>query len=343
MRGETTTTTPSLVVSREEEEEEEKSLFESLVLVTENFLHDDEKERLAEFVDRHVQLADAGCLRDDGEEEEDKEEEEEEETKDDDDDDDDDFADDAFVSGTYFWSKDAPPRCAAEEYCETLARYVTERTCFLDEDEDESTPSTSFAGCEYWIQDVAHDEAPKTYHTDCVLERDARTDGETTLAKRYPLCSTVYYGKTSKGGATVVFDKEEYEDMRKCVVCRPKENRLLTFRGDMWHGVCRDDRDEGEYQRVTFLVNFWKERPKCAKELPKELCRRSERWSERRSKECDEKETHRKEISLLTPDDAAWHKMKSEEREKHFKAWEAQNPNAFLKSSASVVLIEYSS
>ena len=46
----TTTTTPSLV-SREEEEEEEKSLFRSLVLVTENFLHDDEKERLAEFVD----------------------------------------------------------------------------------------------------------------------------------------------------------------------------------------------------------------------------------------------------------------------------------------------------
>ena len=80
MRGETTTTTPSLV-SREEEEEEEKSLFESLVLVTENFLHDDEKERLAEFVDRHVQLADAGCLRDDGEEEEDKEEEEEERQK----------------------------------------------------------------------------------------------------------------------------------------------------------------------------------------------------------------------------------------------------------------------
>ena len=173
MRGETTTTTPSLV-SREEEEEEEKSLFESLVLVTENFLHDDEKERLAEFVDRHVQLADAGCLRDDGEEEEDKEEEEEGETKDDDDDDfADDFADDAFVSGTYFWSKDAPPRCAAEEYCETLARYVTERTCFLDEDEDESTPSTSFAGCEYWIQDVAHDEAPKTYHTCLLYTSDA--------------------------------------------------------------------------------------------------------------------------------------------------------------------------
>ena len=338
--------------------EKKSSSFESLVLVTDNFLLDDEKERLAGFVDRHVQLADAGCLLrtdDDGEEEEGEEEEaaEAEETRERKDDDDvndvNDFADDAFVSGTYFWSKDAPPRCAAEEYCETLARYVTERTCFLfdDEDEDESRkPSTpSFAGCEYWIQDVAHDEAPKTYHTDCVLERDTtRTDGETTtLAKRYPLCSTVYYGKTSKGGATVVFDKEEYEDMRKCVVCRPKENRLLTFRGDMWHGVCRDDRDEGEYQRVTFLVNFWKERPKCAKELPKELCKRSERWSERRSKECDEKKTHRKEISLLTPDVAAWHKMKSEEREKHFKAWEAQNPNAFLKSSASVVLIEYSS
>ena len=70
------TTTPS---SREEEKDwEEKSLFESLVLVTENFLHDDEKERLAEFVDRHVQLADAGCLRDDGEEE-DKEEDKQEE------------------------------------------------------------------------------------------------------------------------------------------------------------------------------------------------------------------------------------------------------------------------
>ena len=55
-----------------------------------------------------------------------------------------------------------------------------------------------------------------------------------------------------------------------------------------------------------------------------------------------EEDTSKRDI-FPTPDVAAWHKMKSEEREKHFKAWEAQNPNAFLKSSASVVLIEYSS
>ena len=95
-----------------------------------------------------------------------------------------------------------------ERYCEQLAEYVAEEQKLL--------PWESFAGCEWWVQDVAHDEPPKAYHTDCVLEEDK----DKRKKKYYPLLSTVYYGKTERGGATVAFDEEEYDAMRKCVVVR---------------------------------------------------------------------------------------------------------------------------
>ena len=280
-----------------------------------------------------------------------------------------------FVSGTYFWPKKKKTKEEDEEdkeeskketqkkrksssmgtiierYCERLAKYVAEEQKLLTWE--------SFAGCEWWVQDVAHDEPPKAYHTDCVLEEEDKK-GDKRRKKNYPLLSTVYYGKTERGGATVAFDEEEYDAMRKCVLVKPRANRLFMFRGDMWHGVCREEereRKEGEedaYQRVTLLVNFWKERPSCARDFPRELFSddssrsfRSSGLSGRRGDDDDEKVPEREVISLRTAnDDERVFKLKSDERKAHFAAWEAQNPSAFLEpstSSSSVVLVEYTS
>jgi len=301
-----------------------KSLsFEDEIHATENFLSEKQLEEVDAFLNRYVRLNDAGALVS---------------TKK--------TVEDEFVSGTYFWSRDSQPQTAIERYCETLCSY------FMSE--KKNTFSSLFrdvVGCEYWVQDVAHDEAPKAYHTDCVLEREEEEEegGELLLRKKHPLLSTVYYGKTERGGATVAFDEEEYEKMRKCVLVKPRRNRLFAFRGDMWHGVCRDDGFEGNeeaYQRVTLLVNFWKERPKCAGEFPREMFSGIHDSSSNHAINDDDDETRREEIDLSTTndDDERVFKMKSGERRAHFAAWEAQNPNAFLEpsaSSSSIVLIEY--
>ena len=343
-----------------------RSSFEDSVHVTENFLRpssgNSEDVVLLDEVDRflteYVHLFDQGLLEknesvSDGEE---------------------------FVSGTYFWPKEKKSKeedkedkeeeeekketkkkrkssmgTIIERYCERLAKFVAEEQKLLTWE--------SFAGCEWWVQDVAHDEPPKAYHTDCVLEEDKEEEKKKEKSfrkKYYPLLSTVYYGKTERGGATVAFDEEEYDAMRKCVLVKPRANRLFTFRGDMWHGVCREEereRKEGEedaYQRVTLLVNFWKERPSCARDFPRELFSddsssfsRSSGFSGRRGDDDDEKVPEREVISLKTADDdGRVFKLKSDERKAHFAAWEAQNPSAFLEpstSSSSVVLIEYTS
>ena len=337
-----------------------RSSFEDSVHVTENFLRpksgDSEDvvalDEIDTFLTEYVRLFDQGLLEKKNESES--------------------LDGEEFVSGTYFWPKKKKTKEEDEEdnkeeeskketmgmmgtiierYCEQLAEYVAEEQKLL--------PWESFAGCEWWVQDVAHDEPPKAYHTDCVLEED-KEEEEKMRKKYYPLLSTVYYGKTERGGATVAFDEEEYDAMRKCVLVKPRANRLFTFRGDMWHGVCREEnneRKEGEedaYQRVTLLVNFWKERPSCARDFPRELFSddsssfsRSSGFSGRRGDDDDEKVPEREVISLKTADDdERVFKLKSDERKAHFAAWEAQNPSAFLEpstSSSSVVLIEYTS
>ena len=348
--------------ARENKMNRSSSSFEDSVRVTENFLRPPKSDCDAEdavvaldeidaFLTEYVRLFDQGLLEKKNESESLIDGEE-------------------FVSGTYFWPKKTKTkeedeednkgeeeekkektkkkRTIIEKYCEQLAEYVAEEQKLL--------PWESFAGCEWWVQDVAHDEPPKAYHTDCVLEEDK----DKRKKKYYPLLSTVYYGKTERGGATVAFDEEEYDAMRKCVLVKPRANRLFTFRGDMWHGVCREEnseRKEGEedaYQRVTLLVNFWKERPSCARDFPRELFSddsssfsRSSGFSGRRGDDDDEKVPEREVISLKTADDdERVFKLKSDERKAHFAAWEAQNPSAFLEpstSSSSVVLIEYTS
>ena len=119
--------------------------------MTENFLHDDEKRasrrvrRQARPDSRDAELARE--RRGGGERERRRRERQ---TKDDDDDDDDDFADDAFVSGTYFWSKDALPTMCCRGVLRN-AREIRDRTdVLLGRGRGRvNNPSTSFAGCEY--------------------------------------------------------------------------------------------------------------------------------------------------------------------------------------------------
>ena len=324
----TTTTTPSSSSSSS------SCSFEDEIHATENFLSEKQLEEVDAFLNRYVRLNDAGKLLLFSSSSSPKTTVEEEDA--------------FFVSGTYFWSRHSQPQTAIERYCETLCSYFMGKkksaffsSLFRDDDD--------FVGCEYWVQDVAHDEAPKAYHTDCVLEREEEEEegGELLLRKKHPLLSTVYYGKTERGGATVAFDEEEYEKMRKCVLVKPRRNRLFAFRGDMWHGVCRDDGEGNEeaYQRVTLLVNFWKERPKCAGVFPREMFSSIRDSRSNDAINDDDDETRREEIDLSTKnDDERVFKMKSGERKAHFAAWEAQNPNAFLEpsaSSSSIVLIEY--
>jgi len=49
--------------------------------------------------------------------------------------------------------------------------------------------------------------------------------------------------------------------------CEVRKNRLMAFEGDRWHGVLAN---EGGFrgQRVTVLVNWWRERPSGARNLP---------------------------------------------------------------------------
>ena len=209
-------------------------------------------EKLNEFINAFVRYTDSGELF------------QKKSDDDDDDDDDDSSSSSSFVSGTFWIEKKAldDPANAIERYCATLAN----RCALVKKKTDES-----FAGCEFWIQDVCSDELPKAYHTDCDQPRFDENAGE--FVKNHPLVSTVFYA-TDLGGATVVFD-DSLKSTKRAVVS-PKVNRVLAFRGDLVHGVCKGplyDENGCLYQRVTLLVNFWEKdkRPRCARDLPKDL------------------------------------------------------------------------
>jgi len=150
------------------------------------------------------------------------------------------------------------PRNAVEAYVGALARAGT---------------ATARGGAEWWVQDVAWDERPKVYHTDCDVE--VRENGATT--RRFPeLASVLYVDGDDGGGATVVFDQTTTEEAtgemaprspRLACVCAPKRNRVLLFAGDRWHGVLKNS-SAFRGQRVTLLVNWWSTKPAGARELP---------------------------------------------------------------------------
>ena len=150
--------------------------------------------------------------------------------------------------------------------------------------------SNARGGAEWWVQDVAWDERPKVYHTDCDVEyREGREAGdEGATMRRFPdVASVLYLDGDDGGGATVVFDQTTTEEAtgelaprspRLVCACGVKRNRVLLFAGDRWHGVLKNS-SAFRGQRVTLLVNWWSTKPAGARELPNRFVDR--RGSER--------------------------------------------------------------
>ncbi len=167
------------------------------------------------------------------------------------------------------------------------------------------------AGAEWWVQDVAPSEPPKTFHFDCDLlradddddddderetsdaldERTKTSPGTTTTGTRvaYPeTASVLYLGDV--GGATAVFGQVKKRRAppsgdpaassaanalsprfpEEVSFAHPRRNRLLTFPGDRYHAVMRpcESPVNEEGQRVTLLVNWWRERPSGCADVP---------------------------------------------------------------------------
>lgn len=185
------------------------------------------------------------------------------------------------------------PRNAIEAYVGAMASSSTFQTAFEETLTGKGgggggASSDACAGAEWWIQDVAWDEPPKVYHTDCDVRVSFNEGGEGTsggyVSKRtFPEVASVLYieaGERGGGldaGATVVFDQTTSDDgdgnlcpktPRSACACAPKANRLLLFGGDRWHGVLRGEAGF-RGQRVTLLVNWWREKPSGARGLTK--------------------------------------------------------------------------
>ena len=165
------------------------------------------------------------------------------------------------------------------------------------------------AGAEWWVQDVAPGEPPKTFHFDCDLlraddddddderetsdaldEKTKTSPGTTTTGTRvaYPeTASVLYLGDV--GGATAVFGQVKRRAPpsgdpaassaanalsprfpEEVSFAHPRRNRLLTFPGDRYHAVMRpcESPVNEEGQRVTLLVNWWRERPSGCADVP---------------------------------------------------------------------------
>lgn len=180
------------------------------------------------------------------------------------------------------------PRNAIEAYVGAMASSSAFQRAFEETSGTLCEGGGACAGAEWWIQDVAWDEPPKLYHTDCDVRVEFEEGGEGMsggyVSKRtFPEVASVLYiegGERCGGldaGATVVFDQTTSDDgdgnlcpktPRSACACAPKANRLLLFGGDRWHGVLRGEAGF-RGQRVTLLVNWWREKPSGARALTK--------------------------------------------------------------------------
>lgn len=111
-------------------------------------------------------------------------------------------------------------------------------------------------GIEWWWQDVDCNDPPKAYHTDRNVWRE---EGEYRTS--HPAWSSVLY-LCSEGGATVMFWQDEV------LAVWPEPGRYLLFPGDRPHGVLHSP-TQVHSDRVTLLVNWWRQRPPGLSDSPK--------------------------------------------------------------------------
>ena len=144
------------------------------------------------------------------------------------------------------------------------------------------------AGAEWWIQDVAHDEPPKTFHTDCDMQMWSCVDDDENDSARnepkvvHPDVASVLY-LTNFGGPTAVFGQARHEMAgtnetilvpqypREVAVAYPSRNRVLLCKGDRYHAVLHPPPNDKRGQRVTVLINCWRSRPRGPADLPDEF------------------------------------------------------------------------
>ena len=199
-----------------------------------------------------------------------------------------------------------PFRNGVERAIASLARARAVRDAGVRVLADDTTKNISdpCLGAEWWIQDVARDEPPKTFHTDCDLVMRGHghaEDAEPSTDVVHPAVASVLY-VSDAGGPTAVFGQRKVSVRKKnapgdddaatttaltprypseVAVAYPRRNTLLLFEGDRYHAVMhppkRSESDETaeksqqsqqSTQRVTVLVNWWRERPRGPADLP---------------------------------------------------------------------------
>ena len=203
-----------------------------------------------------------------------------------------------------------PFRNGVERAIASLARARAVRDAGVRVLADDTTKKDPCLGAEWWIQDVARDEPPKTFHTDCdlVMRGGASRGEDTEDAERstdvvHPAVASVLY-VSDAGGPTAVFGQRKVSGGKKnaplnddaatttaltprypseVVVAHPRRNTLLLFEGDRYHAVMHppesdeksDEKSDEQSrqsqqsgQRVTVLVNWWRERPRGPADLP---------------------------------------------------------------------------
>mmetsp|Transcript_72782 Transcript_72782/g.235311 ORF Transcript_72782/g.235311 Transcript_72782/m.235311 type:complete len:502 (-) Transcript_72782:30-1535(-) len=168
------------------------------------------------------------------------------------------------ASSTVWLPSDAPPVSAPE----LAARCILERVLRGSADE--------YAGIEYWGR-VRSVNLGASLHYD--QPQDAEEEGVDGFAANpwRPEWSSVLY-LTDEGGPTVILDQISCEEELyspniplRGHVCMPRRNRLVVFRGDLFHGQLPEKiwHDTSEMRRV-FVFNFWKrhtpEAPHCQRQ-----------------------------------------------------------------------------
>jgi hypothetical protein len=179
-----------------------------------------------------------------------------------------------------------PFRNGVERAIASLARARAVRDAGVRVFADDARASETIRGAEWWIQDVARDEPPKTFHTDCDAVVMSSGDDTNATEIRHPaVASVLYVGQA--GGPTAVFGQRKKNARlvprypSEVAVAHPTRNTLLLFEGDRYHAVMhppkrfesdetaeKSQQSQQSTQRVTVLVNWWRERPRGPADLP---------------------------------------------------------------------------
>jgi len=122
-------------------------------------------------------------------------------------------------------------------------------------------PGDDIAGCEWWIQKVATNDNIG-FHLD--------KDESIASNKRYlvhPVWATILY-LSDVGGGTLIFDQHSPNgngyipsDPHEAELVLPKKNKYAVFIGDLLHGVMPGESSTNGVERITFLMNWWTEKP----------------------------------------------------------------------------------